>query len=398
MGDMLNDTGIATAEEPTMRKPYVDAGLTKLVAGIDAYLSEKFTYGIGNSIKKVIEVEAPVEKGLLFNAVCRSYGTDAGAIDVLRKNEAILKGIPHKETRYGGSVFVWREDQDPTRYFEYRVAEPPAERFIGRVSYEELSALLYDVVMRESPLDVDLMIDIAIDESGYTGPRSKARSVLRDVFDKMAGVGLVCADEAGDVSILRPLDDVLANGTGSDQVSKPVVVTGEVKKASAVLDARPSENRAFDAHAASIRRTTGEEAGDNPAPVSLSEKMRAQSEKPAAPKRQRKSGAVKATGPTAGAKLANLGEEHGVLSNVGDAKLYVPEAPAGGDVIMQRYMDPQTKARLIGGTVAHQKFGNGKIKKIDGNRVIIAFGSDLKQFVYPTIFLGGIVVLVDREV
>lgn len=405
MVDTPNDAATVSAEPARgLRRPYVHAGLTKLVAGIDAYLSDEFTRGIGSSIAKIVEAEAPIEKGLLFNEVCSSYGTDSGAIDILRKNESLLKGIPHKETRYGGSVFVWRADQDPERYLEYRVSEGDGPgRFIGRVAFEELAALLYDVVVRESPLDADLLVDIAIDESGYSGPRSKSRRALLDVFEATCRLGLLAVDGQGDVFVARDLDDIAANGTGSSSVSPITVVSGQVKHAAAPLEARPSENRAFDARAASIRLATGEEAQSEPAARSLSDRYLAENAgkkkataKLTGEKRARKSSSVKSSGKPM-PKL-NLGEEQGVLSNVGDVKLYVPDAPAGSDSLMERYMDPATMSRLVGGTVQHQKFGTGRIKKIEGNRVIMAFGGELKQFAYPTVLVNGIVVLTDREV
>ena len=361
----------------TLRKPYTDAEIYKRAVKSDVYLSDGLTAQIKETILKILEAEAPIERGYLFQKVCNSFSVSSSSINILRKTDGLLRSITHKETRFGGSVFVWREDQDPATYFEYRVPNNSQSEgfFAGRVCYEELAALLYDVVLNDSPVDIDLMIDIAIDEMHFSGQRAKSREILTEAFNCVCDCGLLEADDQGDVHIVRDLAQIQAQGTASEKVSR--IVYCESREPQVTPDPTPRAPW----------------PKDQPLPG----KGAKAAKEPKAPRASRAKQEKEPSSRKAAEKTRVVPDEtKGIIAGTTNAQLYVPKAQSEDEHRANiQYEDPSRISELVGAKVIHKQFGEGRIRKIQNGRVLISFAGDVKQFVYPTIFSAGIATIVE---
>ncbi|MBL9088360.1 MAG: DUF3320 domain-containing protein [Planctomycetia bacterium] len=116
-----------------------------------------------SQIEDVLRIEAPIEEGLLAERVSTAWGLQRVTGRVLARLRDLIP--PSKETwsADGTRRFLWRGDQDPSAYTEFRLPLPgePAPRAADRIPAIEIAcaarAILRDHVrMDQSSLAREL--------------------------------------------------------------------------------------------------------------------------------------------------------------------------------------------------------------------------------------------------
>ncbi len=126
----------AESEDSHVYVPFVPE-----VIGDQAYFSDmSSTSQIKRIIEAAVEWEAPVSREVLLHYVLAAFGMKRSARAEQRFSE-IFDGMDLKTTQRKDSVFVWRRDQEPSEYSEFRgAAADGSKRKLDDIATEEISA------------------------------------------------------------------------------------------------------------------------------------------------------------------------------------------------------------------------------------------------------------------
>ncbi|MCD8317318.1 MAG: DUF3320 domain-containing protein, partial [Eggerthellaceae bacterium] len=117
---------------------------------------------------EVIEVEAPIEQGLLYRRILKAFGLSKLGTNIEAKLDEAFKKVNASKTKQGAKVYVWRKDQDPKAYRMYRYPENDDERRnIDQIPPEEIIAAVSSVLAEESPRPADELIKASIVKLGF---------------------------------------------------------------------------------------------------------------------------------------------------------------------------------------------------------------------------------------
>ena len=169
----------------------------------DEYITD---YGdeIARRIAVLVEAEAPIEKTRLLNRVRESFGIARSGKHILARNEALLKTVPHRETKRGEMVFVWRKDQEPKEFDAVRVCDADDSRkpSIVEICDEELINMLEVVLAECGPLSKDELIRRSAEQFGFKRVASRLYDTVATAITKAKRRKRI-ADDRGRLTIAQ---------------------------------------------------------------------------------------------------------------------------------------------------------------------------------------------------
>ena len=163
--------------------PYVAAKLNpRNIGGFSSYMDSSYREEIKRRMEDVLKVEAPVEKQRLYNTVRASLGVGRSGIDIQSHNDYILKLVHHKKTESLGSQFIWREDQDPSEYNEYRYNNGENSRSVNEIPYEEILSAIKDILNKNISMTHSILISKLARTFGFQRVATRINQVFNSAL------------------------------------------------------------------------------------------------------------------------------------------------------------------------------------------------------------------------
>lgn len=168
------------------RRPYVSCELSQAsLADPQEYIQGTYRDVVLGRMRQVIETEAPVEMQRMFNLVRGSLGVKRSGNNIQAYNENLLrKKVACQKTEFGGSTFLWREDQNPDEYGCYRPNNNAVKREATEIPYEEIMSSMADVLHRSTRMSRCDLIDKAARKFGYKRTASNIKKVFGEAIDE----------------------------------------------------------------------------------------------------------------------------------------------------------------------------------------------------------------------
>ena len=126
----------------------------------DDFTDESNIGKVISAIRKVIEAEAPVSRNALIKKVLSAWGITRKSKLILSVIDRAFTVIEHKTTDNGS--FIWRIDQTPEEYCDFRSGSGDSKRKIEDICLEEIcAAVIYVLKAQVSLPQSDLILAVA---------------------------------------------------------------------------------------------------------------------------------------------------------------------------------------------------------------------------------------------
>lgn len=176
---------------------YVSANIATSSLSYGAYDSDSCMRAAADRMRKIIAIEAPIEKQRLFNDVRASFGIERSGVNINATNQSVLNRVEHAVTQFNGREYIWANAQDPGKCSFFRPNDDVTNRTVEQFAKEELiAAVLYCMCSKNGTLAID---DIVSQTARALGFARKGSTVVKTI---QAAVN--AAECAG---LIRRLDD-----------------------------------------------------------------------------------------------------------------------------------------------------------------------------------------------
>ncbi len=158
---------------------------------------------IANCIKDIIEREAPISKNLLYRKVLSAWMITRLGNKVELVLDNAIKSLQIKTTISYGTVFYWRDDQNPEEYKEYRFAQNENEkRSMDDICAQEVSNAIRAVIESQISLLRTDMIRETAKLFGFTRLGSIiSESVERGILEAQKRQFIQVLDEGNRITV-----------------------------------------------------------------------------------------------------------------------------------------------------------------------------------------------------
>ena len=187
-----SDSVASTVKAPAVEgsEPYQVAVLPNTPIDSDDYQRSMWHDAILDRMRKVMAVEAPIERQRLFNTVRASFGIKRSGRDIQSHNEWLFnRAIDCKTTEFNDATFVWLPDQDPATYAIFRVSSEDSGRQITEIPYEELRNAMTAACTAGKALSRDELIEATMRLLGYKRKTTRVRDVIGAAIERAADEG-----------------------------------------------------------------------------------------------------------------------------------------------------------------------------------------------------------------
>lgn len=139
---------------------------------------------IANLMGTIVDIEAPIEKEMLFRRVLELTCVARMGSNVQAKLEAGFKRLKAKKVSSAGRSMVWRKTDDPKNWAVYRVTEDPADRRKPeQLPLEEIIAATLDVLEDSGgPMGQDALVRAVSKLFGFKRLTAGAEDYIRKAF------------------------------------------------------------------------------------------------------------------------------------------------------------------------------------------------------------------------
>lgn len=142
-------------------------------------------------IEEILAAEAPIREPLLRRRLARAWGfsrVGKGIAEVVTR--AIPAGIPVTGT--GDNRVLWNADQDPSHWYEWRVAENADERRdLSDIPPEEIANAMYEVLLGFQSCGQEALYRETLKGLGFATLTEKTRPLLDAALDVLRRAGKI---------------------------------------------------------------------------------------------------------------------------------------------------------------------------------------------------------------
>lgn len=142
-------------------------------------------------IEEILAAEAPIRETLLRRRLARAWGfsrVGKGIADVVTRS--IPPDIP--VTGSGESRVLWNKDQDPSHWYDWRVAESADERRdLADIPPEEIANAMYEVLLGFQSCGQEALYRETLKGLGFATLTDKTRPFLDAALDVLRGSGKI---------------------------------------------------------------------------------------------------------------------------------------------------------------------------------------------------------------
>lgn len=203
------DTKKKSVDSPTspLKSEYVEYRIAKEVELAKTSLSKEEYLDsdedeIAKRLEKAIDAEAPIELSRLCKLVQHSFGITRANKDIKAKTEAALQTVPHKESPWNSTIFIWQDSQEPSEYKEARCYTPVSARSAEQIPFEEICNAMELCLRERGGLARAELISFASAKFGYKRTGASIEKVFNRALDDALKQGRF--SESLDIILLAP--------------------------------------------------------------------------------------------------------------------------------------------------------------------------------------------------
>ncbi len=161
---------------PVRALSYINTPLSVLGTADDFYRSD-MQQRIIQTIREILEKEAPISRRLLLKKVLGAWGISRAGARVERIFDQALAGVSHSVTQEGGRSFLWSPGQEPEEYAVYRVEDGDGgRRGIEDIPFQEIRNAMLEVLEEQISLPEEELNRAAAQKLGF----ARAGSAITD--------------------------------------------------------------------------------------------------------------------------------------------------------------------------------------------------------------------------
>lgn len=134
---------------------------------------------VASVVEAILEVEAPIEEGLLYRRITKHFGVRMGS-KVRAKCEEGVKAAHGRRVTQAGRTIVWLRGQDPKSYVVYRVPQgEDARRAFDELPLEEIAAAALEFIENNGPSEQEDLVRGVLHELEFSRLTAAAREYLQ---------------------------------------------------------------------------------------------------------------------------------------------------------------------------------------------------------------------------
>jgi len=170
--------------------------LDPMSLGADLFYSPQSTDLILEQIKKVIQQEGPVSRGLLAKRVLQAWGITRMGAKLDQRFTELLSRLMPQTTETEGIVFIWPEGVEPHRYGIYRVSSDEAQRRAAEdLPSEEIAVAVKSILASQISLPQEELVKQVVKTLGYARSGSALDRAVKSGVQKAIELDYVKLDE-----------------------------------------------------------------------------------------------------------------------------------------------------------------------------------------------------------
>lgn len=172
--------------------PYVPANVPSSSLSYGAYDSDSCMRAAADRMRKIIAIEAPIEKQRLFNDVRASFGIERSGVNINATNQSVLEHIEHAVTKFNGREYIWTNAQEPGKCSFFRPNDDVTNRAVEQFAKEELiAAVLYCMDSKNGTLTIDDIVSRTAKALGFARKGSTVVKTLQAAVNAAECAGLI---------------------------------------------------------------------------------------------------------------------------------------------------------------------------------------------------------------
>ncbi|MDD7199450.1 DUF3320 domain-containing protein [Parafannyhessea umbonata] len=165
------------AEAVGRRRPYRLARLEPAALDADFLALDKSE--VASVVEAILDVEAPIEEGLLYRRITRHFGVRMGS-KIRAKCEEGVKAAHGRRVTQAGRTIVWLRGQDPKSYVVYRVPQGEDDRrSFDELPLEEIAAAALEFIENNGPSEQEDLVRGVLHELEFSRLTAAAREYLQ---------------------------------------------------------------------------------------------------------------------------------------------------------------------------------------------------------------------------
>ncbi|WP_435924162.1 DUF3320 domain-containing protein [Paenibacillus sp. DYY-L-2] len=186
------DVSIIPKEIQTYRVCVLDA----VPLGADLFNSPENSELILEQIKKVIQEEGPISRGLLSKRILQAWGISRLGARVDQRLRELLSRIKPNYSESDGIIFYWPEGINPSEYGIYRASSDESERRMAEdLPPEEVAVAVKSILASQISLPQDDLLRQVVKTLGYARSGSALDKAIRSGIRKAIELGYAYLDE-----------------------------------------------------------------------------------------------------------------------------------------------------------------------------------------------------------
>ena len=172
--------------------PYVPANVPSSSLSYGAYDSDSCMRAAADRMRKIIAIEAPIEKQRLFNDVRASFGIERSGVNINATNQSVLEHIEHAVTKFNGREYIWTNAQEPGKCSIFRPNDDVTNRTVEQFAKEELiAAVLYCMDSKNGTLAIDDIVSRTARALGFARKGSTVVKTIEAAVNAAECAGLI---------------------------------------------------------------------------------------------------------------------------------------------------------------------------------------------------------------
>ena len=143
-------------------------------------------------MRRIISIEAPIEKQRLFNDVRASFGIERSGVNINATNQSVLEHVEHAMTKFNGHEYIWTNAQEPGKCRFFRPNDGATNRSIEQFAKEELiAAVLYCMGSKGGTFTIDDIVSRTAKALGFSRKGSTVVKTIKAAVSAAESAGLI---------------------------------------------------------------------------------------------------------------------------------------------------------------------------------------------------------------
>lgn len=181
------------SEEMHIYRPCV---LDPVSLGADLFNSPQYTDLILGQIKKVIQEEGPISRGLLAKRVLQAWGITRMGVKLDQRFTELLSRLMPQTSETEGTIFFWPEGVEPHRYGIYRISTDESQRRVAEdLPSEEIAVAVNSTLASQISLPHEELVKQVVKKLGYARSGNALDKVIKSGIQKAIELKYVMLDE-----------------------------------------------------------------------------------------------------------------------------------------------------------------------------------------------------------